>query len=1476
MNLKSLVKKLTNRKNSVDIPAETGRSDSISKANSSLPADGTARNEASECMPEERLEQVKERCRDFDRDYVWVFSAGNDGQAFRGNPKYLFVYINRYRPDIYAYWMCKSEDTIGQIRSLGFDAWHSDSVEAQYLLGRTGVIAAEQVKAVLPEAAFDAKYLNLWHGVGFKRIERSLFLGDIAKGIAKKYIEHGTYYRNHQLLCVTSPAIEKEFMEDLGVDEDQLVRTGYLRCQYQQNFQPVATYDHDLKKRKGLKDSVRLAVYAPTYRPRLGDTFARAIPDLEALHGCCKEKDLLMIFKVHPNMEEEAGFLHAKETYGDYSHFFFWDNRDDFYEIMDQMDLAIIDYSSILSDMAAVGIRHYIRYIFDQDEYMQDGFTIDDYENRTTGQICRSFSELLTAINTYEDKDYTKDLDRIQQMFWEYSSGKEDFDKTIQSVMDYKVKRRTFPRLYSFDIFDTLISRKVLDPVGIFHIVREKMAEAGGFPKALVLNYPAVRHSAEFNVREYFRKSTEERGSDRVEIGFDMIFERLKDIYQLTDEQVEDLRQWELAAELDNVIPLKEQISLLKEYLKRGEDLVLISDMYLPKDFIRRMLKKADPVLAELPLFLSSEYGVQKTSQDLFFEVYKSFRPFYDYEKWIHYGDNLKGDQSQPRKLGICTRKIQRVMFGNFQQELSERLATADGYLVAALQARMFSENNFKRDHFVISFVSLCMVPYVDWVLRDSIRRGYETLYFVSRDGYHLKRIADAIIEVRKLPLKTKYIYASRKTWRIPSFIHEVDEGIFRPYGNFTGLNSRESLLDALDMEEDDFRTVFPTVHLEGIDWDDKKKVADLISLFRLSGTYREYLLDKAASCRPLVSGYLKQEIDPSESFAFVEYWGRGYTQDCMVRLWQEITGEESPVAYYYSRSVDPSAGSSIRYNFTTNDSSQLFVENIFANMPYKSIEGYQEKEGKILPIIVPGEYDKELFASMESLLPEFAARYAALDLKMPEDTDRMLYDFVLSYQTDHETDPEFIRDMGSIEDTPAMYARRREFAPAFSMKDLDQFADKLKGRSDKAVTSSTVMSVLKSDEEVRKRYCQLYQIFPGEDLKGGKLLTPSQLKTNQTFEKKYYDLYGKAEAFRQEYESVAYSMETGDLITLIYTGKSLHGAGMDKVEEALRGQEKFRIECISEKGLEADMHEAARLLGESSFIIIPKPIPILSRTHIKDSSKLILLAERAFPLFNQGFAVDYALRWKVNYKQLEGCNDVDILQVPSEDRKEFYIKNFSRNRAAGCTIPGCCATDLYFDQDYVESARRKLTEEFPEAGDRKVILYLASAKTPNNCPEWSNMLDMETLSRTLPEDYVVAINLPSGKKPSSFSNKMEISGFSKVIGSSMTIRQLVCAADVIIGDYRDTFFEAALVHKPMYSTAYDYESKMKDRNLSLNANDFDKFIFCPLVRSANELAEHLGRIEDYNYGPMEEFVRVNMRDCDGRSTERLVEYLIN
>ena len=63
-------------------------------------------------------------------------------------------------------------------------------------------------------------------------------------------------------------------------------------------------------------------------------------------------------------------------------------------------------------------------------------------------------------------------------------------------------------------------------------------------------------------------------------------------------------------------------MELIEKLIDDGEDVVLISDMYLPKELIVKMLGKVSEKIAKLPLFLSSEYKVQKTTARLYFEVY--------------------------------------------------------------------------------------------------------------------------------------------------------------------------------------------------------------------------------------------------------------------------------------------------------------------------------------------------------------------------------------------------------------------------------------------------------------------------------------------------------------------------------------------------------------------------------------------------------------------------------------------------------------------------------------------------------------------------------------------------------------------------------------------------------------------------------------------------------------------------------------
>ena len=287
--------------------------------------DCTSAEDSVEAYSEEWLiEKVKK----FDKEHVWMFDAGHNGRRdFRGNPKYLFVYINKYRPDIFAYWYCESDaiDTIDQVKKLGFYGVCQGSQEANVLLKKTGVVVSEQIREFLPSVLLATKYLNLWHGIGFKRIERSHILDndDLRLGVSKKYITYNKYCMNNQLLVVNSPTYEKEFLEDFGIPKDHLLRTGYLRCLYQQRYEPIVTYEHNIRKIKGVDESTRLAVYAPTFRAKRGTAFVDGIVDIERLYEVCESNNILLIFKVHPHIEKEPGFLAAWNTYGGKKYFYF-------------------------------------------------------------------------------------------------------------------------------------------------------------------------------------------------------------------------------------------------------------------------------------------------------------------------------------------------------------------------------------------------------------------------------------------------------------------------------------------------------------------------------------------------------------------------------------------------------------------------------------------------------------------------------------------------------------------------------------------------------------------------------------------------------------------------------------------------------------------------------------------------------------------------------------------------------------------------------------------------------------------------------------------------------------------------------------------------------------------------------------------------------------------------------------------------
>ena len=122
----------------------------------------------------------------------------------------------------------------------------------------------------------------------------------------------------------------------------------------------------------------------------------------------------------------------------------------------------------------------------------------------------------------------------------------------------------------SFDIFDTLLVRPALSPSDLFALVGKR---AG-----LACNFPQIRREAELAAREG-------RAAGREEVSLD-------DIYRVLEKALGDsalcsrLKQAELDVEADYLYPRKAVREIYAAVLATGKEIIISSDMYLPKDFI--------------------------------------------------------------------------------------------------------------------------------------------------------------------------------------------------------------------------------------------------------------------------------------------------------------------------------------------------------------------------------------------------------------------------------------------------------------------------------------------------------------------------------------------------------------------------------------------------------------------------------------------------------------------------------------------------------------------------------------------------------------------------------------------------------------------------------------------------------------------------------------------------------------------------
>ena len=322
----------------------------------------------------------------------------------------------------------------------------------------------------------------------------------------------------------------------------------------------------------------------------------------------------------------------------------------------------------------------------------------------------------------------------------------------------------------SFDVFDTCLTRRIAVPSDLFYDVAQMVyLHLGLTPnRALIEDFVAARIEAERIARE--RALLE-----------DITLAGIWEILQLSMGWAsgESLQHYELKAEEDSLCPIKATRVIIQTLRQQGYRIVFVSDMYLPSEFIERLLQIHGFAEQGDGMYVSGEIGKMKISGNLF--KYVLDQENIQASQLLHFGDNRHSDYTVPLSLGIRAELVQESQTTDNELRLlkNSRFPQASSKLVGAMRAfRSEQDSGYANiSELVSQFIGPFVMGFAVWVLKQAQAQGIRRLYFLSRDCQLLWKVARELSPMFG-EIECKYLYVSRQALYLPSATEISSEGM--------------------------------------------------------------------------------------------------------------------------------------------------------------------------------------------------------------------------------------------------------------------------------------------------------------------------------------------------------------------------------------------------------------------------------------------------------------------------------------------------------------------------------------------------------------------------------------------------------------------------------------------------------------------------------------------------------------------------
>lgn len=547
----------------------------------------------------------------------------------------------------------------------------------------------------------------------------------------------------------------------------------------------------------------------------------------------------------------------------------------------------------------------------------------------------------------------------------------------------------------SFDIFDTLIHRHTYAPVDIFDAVRSKLmdSELALFYPKLIDNFPEFRRMSEQNARQ---ENIEK--FNNTEITFDEIYNQLPLIYPVDNKTIQLLKNTELSLERLFLYQSQYGFDIYQRAVNQNKQILFISDMYLPTEFLIEILQKLGYKKANKDtVFVSAEYRCSKHNGQLYQKIKEKLN--LNPKNWLHFGDNIHADIESAKKNGISTQHATWAKVDNTPRQNKKISDAIPESITAGIRLPQHKsiyqpQNDYQKLGYEV-FAPMIFGYYI-WLQKQLNDLNPDKILFFARDAYLIQKIHKLINPNNSIP--SEYIYVSRKSLYPLSL---TDFPLWRT-NYLIGSNVPRTLQTACDNYDINLSQFSITMTQYGLSENTIISKENHKTALKFFMTCFMELAEKSIKNRQKFINYFLNIIQDYEKIAIIDIGWSGNIQSAFSRILQEKNPNSHFFGYYLGLSSfaqhninDRNSMSGYFMNITQNTQNEALIGQGGSELlefaltsPHGSTIGYHQDKQNIVPILEEKnpneqEYERKAMEVQKGILA-FVENYAFLLKEFP------------------------------------------------------------------------------------------------------------------------------------------------------------------------------------------------------------------------------------------------------------------------------------------------------------------------------------------------------------------------------------------------------------------------------------------------------------------------------------------------------------